>query len=33
LYDMVAEARLFTDLSEEQINHRLIAWFASKHIM
>lgn len=31
LYDMVQEARLFEELSEEQINHRLIAWFAGKH--
>ncbi|MDO7907304.1 deoxyribonuclease IV [Paenibacillus sp. JX-17] len=30
LYDMVAEAGLFPELSEEQINQRLIAWFAGK---
>ncbi|MGG3887235.1 deoxyribonuclease IV [Brevibacillus panacihumi] len=28
LYDMVKEARLFPDLSEEQINHRLTGYFA-----
>jgi deoxyribonuclease-4 len=28
LYDMVVEAGLFPDLTEEQINHRLTAWFA-----
>ncbi|WP_128896185.1 deoxyribonuclease IV [Longirhabdus pacifica] len=28
LYDMVMEANLFSDLNEEQINQRLIAWFA-----
>jgi len=28
LYDMVAEDKLFTDLTEEQINHRLTAWLA-----
>lgn len=31
LYDMVKEARLFTDLNEEQVNHRLIALLAGKH--
>lgn len=30
LYDMVVEARLFEDLSEEDINKRMIAWFAGK---
>jgi len=30
LFDMVTESRLFPDLSEEQINHRLTAWFAGK---
>jgi deoxyribonuclease IV len=30
LYDMIAEAGLFPDLTEEQINHRLTAWFAGK---
>jgi deoxyribonuclease IV len=30
LYDMIAEAELFPDLTEEQINHRLTAWFAGK---
>ena len=28
LYDMVTEAELLKDLSEEQINHRLTAWLA-----
>ncbi|WP_025682407.1 deoxyribonuclease IV [Paenibacillus maysiensis] len=32
LYDMVTEAALFPELSEEHINHRLIAWFASSHL-
>ncbi|WP_044639954.1 deoxyribonuclease IV [Risungbinella massiliensis] len=31
LYDMVVNARLFTNLREEQINHRITAWFAGKH--
>ncbi|CAM2982638.1 deoxyribonuclease IV [Paenibacillus sediminis] len=30
LYDLVVEARLFPELTEEQINHRLTAWFAGK---
>ncbi|MGG1664136.1 deoxyribonuclease IV [Brevibacillus sp. NRS-1366] len=30
LYDMVVDAKLFEDLSEEQINHRITAWFAGK---
>jgi deoxyribonuclease-4 len=30
LYDLVTEERLFPDLSEEQINHRLTAWLAGK---
>lgn len=30
LYDMVFEDRLFTELTEEQINHRLTAWLAGK---
>ncbi|AJS59825.1 deoxyribonuclease IV [Paenibacillus sp. IHBB 10380] len=30
LYDMVMEADLFPELSEEQINHRIIAWLAGK---
>ncbi|CAH0120412.1 MULTISPECIES: deoxyribonuclease IV [unclassified Paenibacillus] len=33
LYDMVAEARLFPDLSEEAINHRLTAWFGGKELL
>ncbi|MDU5950685.1 MAG: deoxyribonuclease IV, partial [Paenibacillus macerans] len=31
LFDMVIEAGLFPDQSEEQINQRLVAWFASAH--
>jgi deoxyribonuclease-4 len=30
LYDMIVEARLFEGLSEEDINKRMIAWFAGK---
>lgn len=30
LYDMVVGEKLFPDLSEEQINHRLTAWLAGK---
>lgn len=30
LYDMIVDARLFEDLSEEEINKRMIAWFAGK---
>lgn len=30
LYDMVVDAKLFEDLSEEQINQRITAWFAGK---
>lgn len=30
LYDMVVEDRLFTELSEEQINHRITIWLAGK---
>lgn len=33
LYDMIVNAGLFEDLSEEQINHRLSAWFASKQLL
>lgn len=33
LYDMVAESRLFPDLSEEQINQRITAWFAGKELL
>lgn len=32
LYDMVFENRLFPELSEEQINHRLTAWLAGKEV-
>ncbi|OXM88385.1 deoxyribonuclease IV [Paenibacillus rigui] len=30
LFDLIAEDRLFPDLTEEQINHRLTAWFAGR---
>jgi deoxyribonuclease-4 len=33
LYDLLLEESLFADLSEEQINQRLTAWFAGKHIL
>ncbi|MFC9778780.1 deoxyribonuclease IV [Paenibacillus chitinolyticus] len=33
LYDMIAEERLFPELSEEQINQRLTAWFAGKDLL
>jgi deoxyribonuclease IV len=33
LFDLVKEERLFPDLSEEEINHRLIAWFAGKQVL
>ncbi|SEF81278.1 deoxyribonuclease IV [Paenibacillus sp. UNC499MF] len=33
LYDMIAEERLFPELSEEQINQRLTAWFAGKELL
>ncbi|WP_068498856.1 deoxyribonuclease IV [Paenibacillus kribbensis] len=32
LYDMITEAALFPELSEENINQRLIAWFAGSHL-
>jgi deoxyribonuclease-4 len=32
LYDMVFENRLFPELSEEQINHRLTGWLAGKEV-
>ncbi|WP_199615417.1 deoxyribonuclease IV [Paenibacillus alkalitolerans] len=32
LYDMVEEGKLFTDLTEEQINHRLTAWLAGVNV-
>ncbi|MGC5327422.1 deoxyribonuclease IV [Brevibacillus sp. SYSU BS000544] len=31
LYDLVKKAGLFEEQSEEEINHRLIAWLAGKH--
>jgi len=33
LFDLVAEGGVFTDLSEEQINHRITAWFAGKELL
>ncbi|WP_211750002.1 deoxyribonuclease IV [Paenibacillus sp. Marseille-Q4541] len=33
LYDMVANAALFPELTEEQLNHRLIGWLAGKEAM
>ncbi|MVO98696.1 deoxyribonuclease IV [Paenibacillus lutrae] len=33
LYDMIAEERLFPELTEEQINHRLTAWLAGKELL
>lgn len=32
LYDLIAADNLFPELSEEQINHRLTAWFAGEHL-
>ncbi|MED4603751.1 deoxyribonuclease IV [Paenibacillus validus] len=33
LYDLIAADNLFPDLSEEQVNHRLTAWFAGEHLL
>ncbi|AHV96109.1 deoxyribonuclease IV [Paenibacillus sabinae] len=33
LYDQVIAAGLFSDLSEEAVNHRLIAWLAGKELL
>ncbi len=33
LYDLVQEHRLFTELNEQDINHRLTAWFAGKQVL
>lgn len=33
LFDLVTEGGVFTDLSEEQINHRITAWFAGKELL
>lgn len=33
LYDMIEEEGLFGELNEQQINHRLTAWFAGKHVL
>lgn len=33
LYDLVVESRLFPDLSEREINQRLVAWFAGKELL
>lgn len=32
LYDLITAENLFPDLSEEQVNHRLTAWFAGEHL-
>lgn len=32
LYDMISEDKLFTNLTEEQINHRLTAWLAGVNV-
>lgn len=32
LYDMVVAEGVFPELTEEQINHRLTAWFAGEHL-
>ncbi|UUZ83082.1 deoxyribonuclease IV [Paenibacillus sp. P26] len=32
LYDMIIAESLFPELSEEQVNHRLTAWFAGEHV-
>jgi deoxyribonuclease IV len=33
LYDMIAAADLFPDLSEEQVNHRLTAWLSGSDVL
>jgi len=33
LYDMVAEASVFSELSEEEINQRIMGWFAGKQLI
>lgn len=33
LYDLVVEHQVLTDLSEEEINHRITAWFAGKQLL
>lgn len=33
LYDQVIAAGLFPQLSEEAVNHRLIAWLAGKQLL
>ncbi|MCZ8512584.1 deoxyribonuclease IV [Paenibacillus filicis] len=32
LYDMIIAESLFPELTEEQLNHRLTAWFAGEHV-
>lgn len=33
LYDLIIEAQLFPELPEEQINQRIIGWFAHPHLL
>ncbi|MEK8131047.1 deoxyribonuclease IV [Paenibacillus filicis] len=33
LYDLIAAESLFPELSEEQVNQRLTAWFAGEHVL
>lgn len=33
LYDMIVEGSVFPEMSEEQVNHRLTAWFAKEHVL
>lgn len=33
LYDMIVEGSVFPEMSEEQVNHRLTAWFAGEHVL
>ncbi|XEC93833.1 deoxyribonuclease IV [Paenibacillus tarimensis] len=33
LFDLVFESQVLQDLSEEEINHRITAWFAGKHLL
>jgi len=33
LYDMIVEGGVFPEMSEEQVNHRLTAWFAGEHVL
>jgi deoxyribonuclease-4 len=33
LYDLLVDGQVFPDLTEEQINHRLTAWFAGEEVL